>query len=216
MDMRHVWYISALLGVSIAVLGCERRATSPTAGAGLDEAAPQQVSYEARFVMRHGQQRRAAIAAGRMEQYDRGDSTFALLVGLPDSMLAGSSGGARPVAERTSQQVTAWLFDAEGDSSAVLTADSLIYYDQRGQFDAFGNVLVVTQDRKRLRSSFLTWDEADRKIRTDRFVRITTPSERVEGYGLVADENLDTYQIGRFTAQVALDDSDAPADSTQP
>jgi len=98
----------------------------------------------------------------------------------------------------------------------VLTADSLIYYDRRGQFDAFGDVLVVTQERKRLRSSFLTWDEADRKIRTNRFVRITTPSERVEGYGLVADENLDTYQIGRFTAQVALDNSDAPADTTQP
>jgi hypothetical protein len=151
-----------------------------------------------------------------MEQYDRGDSTFALLAGLPDSVRVGSPDSTRPPSDRTSQRVTAWLFDAEGDSSAVLTADSLIYYDRQGQFDAFGDVLVVTQDRKRLRSSFLTWDEADRKIRTDRFVRITTPSERVEGYGLVADENLDTYQIGRFTAQVALDDSDAPADTTQP
>jgi hypothetical protein len=216
MDMKHVWFISACIGAAIALLGCERQATSPAAGVGLDESAPQQVSYEARFVMRHGPQRRAAIAAGRMEQYDRGDSTFALLAGLPDSVRVGSPDSTRPPSDRTSQRVTAWLFDAEGDSSAVLTADSLIYYDRQGQFDAFGDVLVVTQDRKRLRSSFLTWDEADRKIRTDRFVRITTPSERVEGYGLVADENLDTYQIGRFTAQVALDDSDAPADTTQP
>jgi len=216
MDMTHMGFISALLGISIAVLGCERRATPQAVGAGLDEAAAQQVSYDTRFVMRHGSQRRAAIAAERMEQYNRGDSTFALLVGLPDSTRADSLDSTRPQTDRANQQVTAWLFDAEGDSSAVLTADSLIYYDQRGQFDAFGDVLVVTQDRKRLRSTYLTWDEADRKIRTTRFVRITTPSERVEGYGLVADENLDTYQIGRFTAQVALDDSDAPADTTQP
>jgi len=75
--------------------------------------------------------------------------------------------------------------------------------------------VVTTQSEKRLQSEHLTWDEADRKIRTNRFVRIVTPSERVEGYGLVADEDLDTYQIGRFTAQVTIeDDAASPADTT--
>lgn len=210
--MRYPWLILGLVALTLTFLGCGRRAASTASTEGVDEAAPQQISHEAHFVMRHGSQRRAAIAAGRMEQYNRGDSTFALLVGTPDSTARPPDGGS-PESKR---HVTAWLFDAAGDSSAVLTADSLIYYDQRGQFDAFGDVLVVTQDQKRLRSAYLTWDEADRKIRTDRFVRITTPSERVEGYGLVADENLDTYQIGRFTAQIALDNGDAPADTTQP
>lgn len=186
-----------------SVMGCGHRATSTPAAEGPDEAAPRQISYDARFVMNQGDQPRAAIAAGQMEQYSRGDSTFSLLVPAPDTMRV-----------QTPPRVTAWLFDAEGDSSATLTADSLIYYDARGRFEAFGDVVVITQSAKRLRSEYLTWDEVDRKIRTNRFVRITTPSERVEGYGLVADENLDTYQIGRFTAQVTIEDDAAAADTT--
>ncbi|NBB75539.1 MAG: LPS export ABC transporter periplasmic protein LptC [Bacteroidetes bacterium] len=195
--------IIGLLGLTLN-LGCGRRASTPAAAEGPDEAAPRQVSYDARFALNQGERRRAAIAAGRMEQYSRGDSTFSLLLGAPDTLQA-----------RAPSRVTAWLFDAEGDSSATLTADSLIYFDARGQFEAFGDVEVVTQTDKQLRSEYLTWDEADRMIRTDRFVQITTPSERVEGYGLVAEENLDTYQIGRFTAQVTIDEGEAPPDTTQ-
>lgn len=197
--------IIGLIGVAGGgLLGCGGRDTAPAAANGPDESAPRHVSYDARFVMNQGERQRAAIAAGQMQQYSRGDSTFSLLMAAPDTLQ-----GPSPA------RVTAWLFDAAGDSSATLTADSLIYYDRRGQFEAYGNVIVVTQEGKRLRSETLTWDESDRTIRTTAFVRITTPSERVEGYGLVADENLDTYQIGRFTAQVAVEDG-APADTTQP
>lgn len=208
--MPHRWLILGLMGMTLSLMACERRAASSSSppDEGMDEAAPQQVSYSTRFVMNQGAERRAIIAAGEMRQYSRGDSSFAVLLGLPDSLQHAN--------ESTYRRVTAWLFTPEGDSSATLTADSLIYFDQRGQFEAFGNARVITPDRKRLRSEYLAWDESDRKIRSNRFVRITTPSERVEGYGLVADENLDTYQIGRFTAQVALDDEGAPADSTQP
>lgn len=199
--MRHRWLLLGWIACALALLGCERRVAPSSGAAGLDEAAPRHVSYDARFEMRQGAHRRAAVAAGQMAQYDRGDSTFVVMRRPP---------------ERPAARVTAWWFTPEGDSSATLTADSLIYYDRREQFEAFGAVQVVTQDRKRLWSDYLQWDEADRTIRTDRFVRIITPSERVEGYGLVADENLDTYQIGRFTAQVTLDDSEAPPDTTQP
>lgn len=192
-----------MVGLGLVLCGCEQRASGPSEAAALDEAAPRQISWDAHFVMHEGERMRAAIAAAQMEHYNRGDSTFALLRSAPDS---------------TRQRVTVWLFDAEGDSSATLRADSLIYYDEESRFEAFGRVVVRTQDEKRLDSEFLTWEENDRKIRTDRFVRITTPAERVAGYGLVADENLDTYQIGRFTAQVTLDDeddADAPADTTR-
>lgn len=188
--------------IGLVLIGCERRSAGPAAAQPPPEDAPQHVSWDAYFVMNEGERQRAALSAHRMEQYSRGDSTFALLRSSPPD-----SAGL--------QRVTAWLFDAEGDSSATLTADSLVYYDQERRFEAFGEVVVVTQEDKRLESEFLTWEEDERKIRTDRFVRITTPAERVAGYGLVADENLDTYQIGRFTAQVTIDDDPPPPDSTR-
>jgi len=37
-------------------------------------------------------------------------------------------------------------------------------------------------------------------------VRIRTPTEVVQGNGLVADEDLETYQLGRFSAEVEVND----------
>jgi len=114
-------------------------------------------------------------------------------------------------------RVVAYVFE-EGDSSAVITAERMLYFADEGRFEAFGDVEVHTVDRKRLSSEQLTWNQNTRKLRTRRFVRIVTPTEDVQGNGLVADENLDTYQIGRFTADVDVDDEasgDGPATDSQ-
>lgn len=185
---KSVAYIGIIL--ILGLLGCERQApTSATTVSTTNR--PDQVSFDAQFVMTKGSARRAEIFATRMEHYRRGDSTYALLRGDPDS---------------SNQRVTAYLYTEDGDSSATLRANRMMYFEDKEQFEAFGRVVVTTQDHKRLESEHLAWNEADRTIRTPGFVRITTPSEHVEGQGLVADENLDTYQIGRFTARVDVDE----------
>lgn len=132
---------------------------------------------------------RAVIEAPRMEQYRTSDSTYSVWRSLGDT-----------------SRVRLYLFNQQGDSSATLTADSLIFQDQKGLLDAYRNVVVVTESNKRLDTEHLTWRQADQKIRTQRFVRIRTPKEVVQGNGLVADEDLDTYQLGRFSAEVEVDD----------
>lgn len=118
----------------------------------------------------------------------------------PRESLSGFRGRPLPM-----DRVVAYVFE-EGDSSAVITAERMLYFADEGRFEAFGDVEVHTVDRKRLSSEQLTWNQNTRKLRTRRFVRIVTPTEDVQGNGLVADENLDTYQIGRFTADVDVDD----------
>lgn len=133
-----------------------------------------------------------------MEQYQTEDSTYSIWRSMADSA-----------------RVHVYLFDEEGDSSATVTADSLVFQDQKGVLDAYRNVVVTTQDNKRLESEHLTWYQADRTIRTQRFVRIRTPSEVVQGNGLVADENLETYQLGRFSAEVDVEEDGENADNQQ-
>ena len=65
--------------------------------------------------------------------------------------------------------------------------------------------MARSQDH-RLECEHLIWLEEKREVRTPGFVSIVTPTERVQGYGLVADEDLRTVQIGRFTAQVTLEE----------
>lgn len=108
-------------------------------------------------------------------------------------------------------RVIAYVFE-EGDSSAVITAIQMMFFADEGRFEAFGDVEVVTTEGKQLFSEQLTWDQTNRKIRTRRFVRIITPTEDVQGNGLLADEDLDTYQIGRFTADVDIEDEEDSQD----
>jgi LPS export ABC transporter protein LptC len=125
-----------------------------------------------------------------MEQYQTDDSTYSVWRSMSDTT-----------------RVRMYLFDEEGDSSATVTADSLVFQEQKGVLDAYQDVVVTTED-KRLESEHLTWQQADRRIRTRRFVRIRTPTEVVQGNGLVADENLETYQLGRFEAEVEMEEAD--------
>jgi LPS export ABC transporter protein LptC len=127
-----------------------------------------------------------------MEQYQTDDSTYSVWRSMGDTM-----------------RVRMHLFDEEGDSSATVRADSLVFQEQKGVMDAYKDVVVTTED-KRLESEHLTWQQADRKIRTRRFVRIRTPTEVVQGNGLVADENLETYQLGRFEAEVEMEETEEP------
>ena len=131
--------------------------------------------------------RRVEIIAGYMGRYEQGDSSY--------QVLRSAEGG-------DASDVLIHLYDARGDSSATLTAARVVYYEKQQRFEASGNVQVVTPDGSRLETEALTWSENDRKLRTNRFVHITTARETVQGRGLVAEEDLSSYQIGRFTARL--------------
>jgi LPS export ABC transporter protein LptC len=179
---------AGLLGLAA---GCEYRSRSGGAVApdSTPGRTPSQKTWDARFTLSEEGRRRAIIRAARMDQYSTDDSSYSIWRTLSDT-----------------GRVRSYIFE-EGDSSATITADSVVYYPEDGRFEAYGNVVVLTTEKRRLESERLTWNQFDRKIRTRRFVHITTPTEDVRGNGLVADEDLETYQIGEFTAEVEVDDS---------
>jgi LPS export ABC transporter protein LptC len=188
--MRGVFGAAVLVSLGLVLVNCEHRARGPGVAADTTSGpVPRQVSYDAVFRLTRGDRPRSTMHAERMEQYETEDSTYTLLESPSET-----------------RRVQVYVFDATGDSSATITADRVYVYNRENRFEAYGNVIVETQDDRTLWSEHLTWNEADRKIRTRRFVRIRTPTERVQGTGLVADEDLDTYSIGRFTAQVEVDD----------
>lgn len=184
-----------MAGMVIGSTGCQhrtRQSGSPASQADTtDRPRPRHVSWDATFSMLEEGRRRAVLEAPRMEQYKTSDSTYSVWRSARDT-----------------SRVWAYLFNQEGDSSATLTADSVVFQDTAGRLDAYGNVVVVTESNKRLRTEHLVWHQADRTIRTRRFVRIVTPTEVVQGNGLVAAEDLETYQIGRFSAEVDVDEED--------
>ncbi len=173
--------------------GCERRAPAPVAVDQIREDLPDHESWRTRFYVSEDGIPRMEIAAAYMAEFEREDSTYMVLTGLPDSL---------------GPRVTVFLFDAEGDSSATLTADQVYYYENERRFEAHGNVIVVTREGRRLESEDLFWDERERKVRTPGFVRITTEKERIQGYHLEADEDLATYRLERVTGRRLVEDEE--------
>ncbi|MFB6249177.1 MAG: LPS export ABC transporter periplasmic protein LptC [Salinibacter sp.] len=169
--------------------GCEYRSRTgpavPTDSA--QGQTPSQKTWDATFTLSEKGRRRAIIRAARMDQYSTDDSTYSIWRTLSDT-----------------GRVRSYIFE-KGDSSATITADSVVYYPKEGRFEAYGNVVVQTTEGRRLESERLTWNQFDRKIRTQRFVHITTPTQDVRGNGLVADEDLESYQIGEFSAKVEVE-----------
>lgn len=194
--VRLRWRDHRLVGIVLVMLclgvtsGCEYRSRTenPVPPDSVLTDRPSQITRDARFSVRESGRRRATIRADKMEQYQTNDSTYSVWRTLSDTT-----------------QVQSFIFE-EGDSSATITADSVVYFSQDGRFEAYGNVVVRTQEGRVLQSERLTWNQFDRQIRTRRFVQITTPTEVVRGNGLVANEDLSTYQIGKFQAEVETDE----------
>ena len=102
------------------------------------------------------------------------------------------------------RKVFVTIHDSTGAVSAMIEADQVFYHRDREYFIARGGVLMKTDDDRTLMTERVEWWEEDQVLRTDEFVHIATPEEVVSGVGLEATEDLSSYQIGRFKAEMVL------------
>ena len=86
-------------------------------------------------------------------------------------------------------------FDSLGNAATHVVGDSAIIKESDGRFTIYGNVIVTTEDGMRLETDYLHWNSKNDRIYTDAFVRITTPTEVVRGWGMEADRRLKRYKI---------------------
>lgn len=175
----------------LVAAGCERRASrSASIEAVRAESGPTQESWGTRYDVLEDGAPRVQMEAAYMARYEEGDSTY--LVMQP--------------ADSSAERVLIHLYDEAGDSSATVRADRVRYYEEDDRFVARGNVVVLTREGKRLLSEHLSWDEATHEVSTPGFVRIISPDETIQGYGLVADEDLTTYTLSNVTGHVLRDE----------
>ncbi len=188
--------VTCLIAMVALVPGaCSEESAPPSMADVRSEIRPTQQSWDVHYVVSEaggridGSRARIDIRAYHMATYETKDSTYTVMR-----------------SDTTIRQVVAHLYDEEGDTSATVHADRLILHDEDRRFEARGNVIVHTPEEKTLESEHLVWLEDDRSVRTPGFVRITTPTERIQGYNLVADEDLETYSLARVTGQVEVEE----------
>jgi len=180
--------LAALLA-ALLLGGCGEREGLPE-GVALEER-PAQESWGVALHIEMGGRPRAEVAAPYLARFDRPDSTFARF---------GPAPGGPP------DRVRVQVYDEAGAPSATVEADRIYYYDEQRRFVAEGRVVVDAVNQRRLEAEQLTWHEAARELTSDGFVRITTPTERIQGTRLVADETLETYRLARISGEVQVED----------
>lgn len=195
--MRFACFTCLIAVLSLATWACSEEAAPPSLEDVRSEIEPTQQSWDVHYVVSEAGGRldesrpRIEILAHHMATYETKDSTYTVMR-----------------SDTTGRRVIAYLYDEEGDTSATVHADRLILHEAERRFEARGDVIVQTTEEKSLESEHLVWLEDDRSVRTPGFVRITTPKERIQGYNLVADEDLDTYSLTRVTGLVEVEEGD--------
>jgi LPS export ABC transporter protein LptC len=168
----------SLLFLSLSLLGaCGRQGTPPIAGGADWRGLPDQESWNSKVIFSDSGRTRAILKATHISQYEARRET------LLDS------------------GVTVDFFDGDGAHTAVLTSRRGRVNDETRDLEAFENVVFRSDSGTVVKTEYLLWENAQKKIRGDKFVTIDSPKEHLEGYGFEADQNLKNYVIFRVSGQ---------------
>lgn len=97
------------------------------------------------------------------------------------------------------------FYDENEMKTTTLTSIRGRVDDRTNNLWAIDSVVAVS-DSVTLITDELMWRNEDKKIVSDRFVRIITPKEKIEGYGFESDQSLRNYVIYRITFVTSNED----------
>jgi LPS export ABC transporter protein LptC len=85
-----------------------------------------------------------------------------------------------------------------GERNSVLTSREGTYNTRQSQMEARGNVVVVSEDGRRLTSEQLKYEQMRNEISSDSAFVLTEPGRRVEGIGFTSDPNMNNVRVQRL------------------
>lgn len=171
----------ALLVVALAVLGsaaCSSKKQPPVATHSPLADSADQVMYGARFKMTEQGLARAQLEADTAYFFD--DNTRVEL-----------------------EKVHTTFYTATGAKDAVLTSQHGTYNTRTSNMIARKNVVVVSEDGRRLTTPELIYNQQKNEIASDSAFVMTEPNRRLEGVGFRSDPNMKNIQILKGASGIA-------------
>jgi hypothetical protein len=185
---RPYFFLPFLVFAMIA--GCQMHDSGVTVQSLLEAEGPTSESWDPVMHISENGLPRLKMTAAYMARFETQDSTYLVLSALSDS----------------SGQVRVDIFDTQGDSSATVYANRILYFERDRRFEANGHITVQARDDRWLFAEHLAWSEKTARIQTPGFSTIKTPKQTLSGYGLDADENLYDFSMARVSGTVITED----------
>ena len=102
--------------------------------------------------------------------------------------------------------VKLFFFNEKMDTTSTMTADYGKYYTQKEEMNVRDNVVIVNDKGEMLNSEELIWRRKEKKIHSDKYVRITTPEEIIYGTGFEANEDFSDYTIKKISGVIKVEE----------
>lgn len=99
------------------------------------------------------------------------------------------------------------FYDGHKEPVASVTAKMAKYTDSKNLWELQDSVIAINEAGEKLETELLFWDEKKQLIYTDRFVKITTEDQIVQGYGLESDPRLSKRKIKNMSATIYINDA---------
>ncbi len=102
------------------------------------------------------------------------------------------------------------FYDDSARVESTLTARYARYYEQQGNILIRDSIVVVNKKGEQLNTEELVWNQSAKKLYTEKFVKITTPTQVMYGDGLEANEDFTWYKILNPKGIVEVKKSELP------
>jgi LPS export ABC transporter protein LptC len=97
------------------------------------------------------------------------------------------------------------FYDRNEQHTSRLTARRGRVDDDTKNLEAFEDVVFSSDSGTVVETEYIFWDNALKVVRGDRFVTITSPKERLQGYGFEADQGLKNYTVfGKVSGEAEI------------
>lgn len=93
------------------------------------------------------------------------------------------------------RKVETTFYTASGARDAYLTSKRGTYNSRLGSMIARGDVVVITEEGRRLTTPYLKYDQQINEISSDSAFVLTEPGRRLAGTGFRSDPNMQNVQI---------------------
>ncbi|MBA3646293.1 MAG: LPS export ABC transporter periplasmic protein LptC [Gemmatimonadaceae bacterium] len=93
------------------------------------------------------------------------------------------------------EHVHTTFYTTAGAKNAVLTSKFGTYTSRTGGMVARKDVVIVSEDGRRLTTQQLTYDQTRNEISSDSAFVLTEPNRQLEGIGFVSDPNLNNVRV---------------------
>jgi Protein of unknown function (DUF1239). len=168
--MRQRFMVAAVFGIVAVISACDNRTAPPIARGSAMADSADQIMYGAHFNLTDKGLSRAELLSDTAYFFE--DNTRVEL-----------------------RKVEATFYTTTGARDAYLTSKRGTYRSRIGSMIARDNVVVVTEEGRKLTTPELKFDQAMNEISSDSAFVLTEPGRRLEGIGFRSDPNMQNIRI---------------------